>query len=120
MEETPAPAARNRCHVCGWDFGEDPWDFGAPQYLICSCCGAESGLDDSSQERARTYLSTWLAGGAVWSDPDDRPADWSPDDLSQQLLSIGVDRESLPPPRIPMRARRHLRWPAPRSEGSSG
>lgn len=88
--ETPDPTA---CRVCGWDLGEPGWDVGepgrdpAPVYIICVCCGAESGVDDREEPQARAYLLSWIAGGARWFLPEEMPDDWS---LVAHLDRVGI------------------------------
>jgi hypothetical protein len=49
-------------------------------YVICSACGAESGVDDVSVGSARRHRERWVRGGAVWSWPRSTPSGWSLDD----------------------------------------
>lgn len=76
------------CRVCGLDEGEDRWTGpDGAQYVICSCCGAESGVDDLSQDRVRRYRAKWMNEGAAWFSPQERPAYWQ---LDPQLSRIPV------------------------------
>ncbi|MGI6126331.1 MAG: hypothetical protein ACOYEF_05135 [Planifilum sp.] len=78
------------CPVCGYDgLTEPPYDReGNPSYEICSCCGFEFGYDDQSQgETFSGYRKKWLAAGAKWFDPAQKPENWS---LKAQLRRIGV------------------------------
>lgn len=78
----------NACRVCGWDLHEPGWD-PSPQYVICVCCGAESGVDDLDERQARRYLVAWIARGGRWFVPDEMPDGWSPlDHLDHLGLSI--------------------------------
>jgi hypothetical protein len=65
--------------------------FGMPSYDVCSCCGFEFGNDDEpgigEPDSFQSYLSEWIDGGAVWFDPQRRPADWS---LVEQLRRAGI------------------------------
>ncbi|MFE7049327.1 hypothetical protein ACFVAM_13300 [Streptomyces californicus] len=58
------------CRICGFDF-EDvaTWEHGVPQYVICLCCGMESGLEDTDLEKVRNYRAEWVANGALWASP---------------------------------------------------
>jgi len=59
--------------------GEDPtWD-------ICSCCGVEWGDGDFTLEETRTLRAKWIAKGANWFDPKEKPESWN---LEQQLEQI--------------------------------
>jgi hypothetical protein len=91
METVSPGVGPNLCHVCGWDFGEPPWVDGQPEYLVCLCCGAESGVDDISVGDAQDYLARWVKSGASWFVPAERPESW---DLASQLARAGI----LPPP----------------------
>jgi hypothetical protein len=42
------------CRVCGLDASDDRYFVGEPQYVICSCCESESGLDDRCLEHGST------------------------------------------------------------------
>src|SRR5688572_3476448 len=61
--------ADNFCRVCGFDCGEPLWvdDGTTPTYLICPCCGAESGLDDETPEQVRQYRDEWLMDNTKWA-----------------------------------------------------
>ena len=66
------------CRVCGWDDGDEFYDeSGSPTYIICHCCGAESGLDQPDVRSARRYRQQWLDRGAPWFSPSATPPDWS-------------------------------------------
>lgn len=67
----------NRCRVCGWDFEELTRPEENPTYLICLCCGAEVGLDDTDIKTIRNYRSKWIDDGSPWFSKRERPADWS-------------------------------------------
>ncbi len=74
------------CRVCGLDEGEDRWTGpDGAQYVICSCCGAESGVDDLSQDWVRRYRAKWVNEGAAWFSPKERPVDWK---LDRQMSRI--------------------------------
>ena len=66
------------CRVCGSDEGEDRYVVGAPQYVICSCCESESGLEDRGPEEVRRARRAWIEGGRTWRYPEHRPAGWDP------------------------------------------
>ena len=82
---TAAPNA-DACRVCGWDLGEPAWNPSA-QYIICPCCGAESGVDDLDERQARRYLVFWVAAGGRWFAREQRPAGWS---LASHLDRVGL------------------------------
>jgi len=74
------------CRVGGWDDGDEFYDeTGAPTYIICDCCGAESGLHEYSKKAAIRYRQQWIARGAVWSSPKAKPKDW---DIDAQLQKV--------------------------------
>jgi hypothetical protein len=88
----PVPRASvempNLCRVCGWDLEEPPWSGREPRYLICDCCGAESGVDDLGERAARRWLRRWLTQGTPWFDETARPVDW---DVHAQLHAARID-----------------------------
>lgn len=66
--------------VCGWGDGDAFYDeTGAPTYLICDCCGGESGADDHDLRAARRYRAKWSSEGSPWFNPKARPSSWDPD-----------------------------------------
>jgi hypothetical protein len=74
------------CRVCGLDVGETLWDeFGAPQYVICQCCGMESGIGDDNLPQVREVRGYWVASGAQWDEPQCTPEQW---DVLRQLQNI--------------------------------
>lgn len=75
----------NRCRVCGWDFEELTRPDGFPSYLICSCCGAEVGVDDIDLKTIRKYRQKWIDRGAPWFSMKERPVKWS---IQLQLESV--------------------------------
>jgi hypothetical protein len=54
-------------------------------YVICSACGAESGVDDLSVASVRRHRERWVRDGAVWFWPRSRPPGWS---LAAQLDDV--------------------------------
>ena len=75
------------CLVCGWDFQEPSWS-PAPLYLICHCCGSESGVDDLDERRAAESLLRWVARGAPWFVAAERPDGWS---VSRCLADVRIE-----------------------------
>lgn len=67
------------CRVCGFDEGDDRYFVGEPQYVICSCCESESGLDDGGPEGVGRARRAWIEGGRTWRYPEHRPVGWDPD-----------------------------------------
>ena len=55
------------------------------QYVICTCCGGESGVDDLDLKSVRYYRSKWIAAGCAWFSPEARPADWQ---LDRQMSGL--------------------------------
>jgi hypothetical protein len=79
-----------RCRVCGWKLPDPPWgmDGRTPLYEYCPCCGVEFGYQDATPAGARRFREQWLARGAHWAEPDQRPEQWSLDD---QLAEIPIE-----------------------------
>lgn len=77
----------NRCRICGLDQEEPPWgdDGRSPQYIICHCCGVDSGYEDYTVESCRIYRQIWLAKGSQWMFSKYKPDSWS---LQEQLKHI--------------------------------
>ncbi len=77
------------CRVCGWLLTDPPWgaDGRTPLFDYCPCCGVEFGYQDAAPAGARRFRELWLAKGAPWSEPDQRPPNW---DLNAQLAAIPV------------------------------
>jgi len=76
------------CPVCGFlGLTEPPYNAdGDGSFEICPCCGFEFGFDDGSEGVTHEeFRSRWLASGAEWFDPDQKPADW---DLQAQLRNL--------------------------------
>jgi hypothetical protein len=77
------------CRVCGLDEGEERWTGpDGAQYIICSCCGAESGREDLALDWVRRYRTKWIDTGCVWFSPDQRPADWGLDRQISQVPAV--------------------------------
>lgn len=75
------------CRICGLDQDEPLWgaDGKSAKYIICECCGAESGIQDYCLEACREYRKKWLSKGGVWIEPEYMPDNWS---LEEQLKFI--------------------------------
>ncbi|MFF7366062.1 hypothetical protein [Streptomyces sp. NPDC008125] len=74
------------CRVCGYDFEDIPTWIGIfSQGVICNCCNMEAGLEDADLKRVRMYRGWWVAEGASWARPADKPADW---DLLTQMSNV--------------------------------
>lgn len=78
------------CRVCGYKHLDFPWgsDGRTPSFEICDCCGVEFGYEDSTRAGIRAYRERWLAEGAPWFDPKQKPAGWTPE---VQLQGIPVE-----------------------------
>ncbi|MGH9136555.1 MAG: hypothetical protein ACRD0G_05840 [Acidimicrobiales bacterium] len=73
------------CPVCGYrGLAERPYnESGGGSFEICPCCGYEFGFDDDSEGTShQEYRRRWLADGAPWFDPEQKPDGW---DLEVQL-----------------------------------
>lgn len=76
------------CPVCGLPLGDfAPWgeDGRTPTYDICPCCGVEWGNEDTDRKSRCEFRRRWLASGAEWFCPQERPRDWS---LDRQLKNV--------------------------------
>jgi hypothetical protein len=78
------------CRVCGYDdVGEERWTGpDGAQYVICPCCGAESGVDDDYRASALAYRRSWISRGCQWVQPEESPPDWA---LNPQAAQIPGD-----------------------------
>ncbi|MFE6888037.1 hypothetical protein [Streptomyces sp. NPDC057694] len=81
MEDTVESA----CRICGLDVGEALFEHGFPNYVICQCCGNESGIGDDNLMQVQELRGYWVGHGAQWDRPRHRPADW---DLMAQLANV--------------------------------
>lgn len=62
------------CQVCGYDDRPDVrWGDGDPLYVICPCCGSDSGVDDLSSDAAQRARQRWIGGSFVWHDESVSP-----------------------------------------------
>ena len=76
------------CRICGYRQDERPWsgEHGdVPSYSICSCCGAEFGVDDNTLEDVVRYRGEWLRQGLPWFEPTEEPDAWDIDDQLAQI-----------------------------------
>ena len=75
------------CRVCGYKSENPPWgeDGQTPLYDFCPCCGVEHGYQDSTQNGTHKYRAKWIAAGAKWEEPEEKPDDWS---LNEQLCHV--------------------------------
>ncbi|SDG66041.1 hypothetical protein [Epilithonimonas hungarica] len=74
------------CRVCGFNiFPDEFWEDESPTYLICPCCGCESGNDDYKIDSIKQYRDIWISKGAKWFNPKEIPEDWH---LEEQLEKI--------------------------------
>jgi hypothetical protein len=79
----------NICRVCGLDEGEDRWTGpDGAQYIICPCCGAESGVEDIRLDWVRTYRARWINEGCIWRFPEERPEEWQLDRQISQVPAV--------------------------------
>ena len=79
IDEAVIGVVESRCRVCGLDEDDERFIGGSPQYVICPCCGSESGVNDLFVEGVGRGRRAWVEGGRQWRDPEERPADWDPD-----------------------------------------
>lgn len=76
------------CNVCGFDKLEWPQylEDDAPNFIICECCGFQSGYDDLDLGKTfEEYRNEWIARGTPWTNPKKRPVNWV---MKEQLLNI--------------------------------
>lgn len=79
------------CVVCGYNnlqnkqYSKD----GLPMFVICPCCGFESGFDDLSEGYSiEEYRFEWLMNGAKWwSGAQSKPDNW---DAKTQMIRSGI------------------------------
>lgn len=77
------------CKACGYDnFPQEFWEDDSPGYIICPCCGCESGNEDYTIESTKKYRQEWLESGSKWFEKKYKPEDW---DLNQQLEQIPIE-----------------------------
>ena len=50
------------CRICGYDYSPDEFwtEDGYTEYIICPCCGCESGYEDFNLESIRKNRKVWL------------------------------------------------------------
>ena len=75
------------CRVCGKIQEDPPWgeDEKSPTYDICDCCGTEFGYGDCTLKAIIANRKSWIAEGAKWKYPEEKPANWS---LEEQMRNI--------------------------------
>lgn len=75
------------CRLCGYKHESAPWgtDGKSPDYAFCPCCGVEAGYGDCTAQAARKWRQEWLAKGANWDDPKEKPANWN---AKEQLKNV--------------------------------
>ncbi|MCP3959018.1 MAG: hypothetical protein GY719_14295 [bacterium] len=79
---------KHLCPVCGWDGLLEPAydENGRGSHEICMSCGFEYGFDDHSEGVTHAqHRQRWIATGARWFNPDEKPEDW---DLETQLANV--------------------------------
>ncbi|MDY6024791.1 hypothetical protein [Bergeyella zoohelcum] len=74
------------CRVCGFDNYPDCfWTNDIPYYIICPCCGCESGNEDYSIEVVKRYREKWINGGADWVEPKEKPEKWNKEEQFKNI-----------------------------------
>lgn len=75
------------CRVCGLKCETPPWgeDNNSSTFEFCLCCGTEFGYQDATLFAGRKSRERWIAAGAIWDEPESKPANWS---LEEQLGQI--------------------------------
>ncbi len=85
MEPRSAPV-ETVCRVCGFDEGDERWTGpDGAQYVICPCCGAESGVEDVLLRWVRRHRLRWIRAGHSWWSRQEPPAGWDPDEQLAQV-----------------------------------
>lgn len=82
------------CEICGYPYlTEPPYDnYGYGRYVICPCCGFESGYDDypDKQKSYETWRKNWIAKGYPWFSKNILPPrNWNPEIQLKKLLKQG-------------------------------
>jgi hypothetical protein len=81
----------HNCRVCGFDGLEWPQylENGEPNFVICDCCGFQSGYDDLDQGISiEEYRKIWINRGAQWVNEKLKPKNW---DLIKHLNKINIE-----------------------------
>ena len=74
------------CRVCGYNnYPDEFWEDETPMYTICPCCGCESGNEDYTAESTKNYREKWIAKGANWFKPKEKPENWN---MIEQLKNV--------------------------------
>jgi hypothetical protein len=85
-------ASESICRVCGYSDGSIRWEYFEgvlySQFLICDCCGAESGYEDCLLTAIQNYRREWLESGTKWFCQKSKPENWN---LEKQLAHIPDD-----------------------------
>lgn len=79
------------CPVCGYNkLEEPPYDeFRYPTYVICSCCGFESGFDDESAGSSiAEYRQRWINKGFPFFNNVKKPSNWNVRVMRRQLENV--------------------------------
>jgi len=77
------------CRICGFNnYPDEFWKDKIPMYIICPCCGCESGNEDYTLETTKLYREKWINQGAIWFLPKEKPEKW---DIVKQLKNIPKD-----------------------------
>lgn len=77
------------CRICGYDnFPQEFWEDVNPTYIICPCCGGESGNDDFTIKLAIEFRIEWITNGMKWFDKSLKPENWC---ISNQLEKVPTE-----------------------------
>ncbi len=79
------------CSVCGYDQLESKqyYDDGNPTYIVCNCCGFESGFDDFDQGLTiEEYREKWIKDGCIWLIEYLKPANWIMEEQMKNIQKI--------------------------------
>lgn len=90
---------RNICVICGYKGLDMPMyvnnELDMPNFILCDCCGFESGYDDLDQGCSfEGYRKNWIENGYNWFS-NNKPHDWNASKLRAQLGNIAINLDDL-------------------------
>lgn len=87
-EELRRRKIEHNCRVCGFDWGmtREKMD-----HVMCGCCGCHVAYEDFTPFGARRYRQEWMDKGALWYRKHEKPTNWGPEMLTEQMKNIPED-----------------------------
>jgi hypothetical protein len=74
------------CRICGYNnYPDEFWENGISLYIICPCCGGESGNEDYTVESTKQYREKWLSEGANWFEAKEKPEKWNKEEQFKNI-----------------------------------